>query len=107
VGGGHAAIVASQLLPASSAADWACTSTDFAAIGQSLPIALGACFARPGRRVFLVTGDGDLMMGLSEFDTAVRYGLALTIVVLNDRAFGQQRHNLARRGLPLSYAECA
>jgi acetolactate synthase I/II/III large subunit len=105
IGGGHSAQIACMMLPASGPADWTCTSVDFAALGQSLPVALGACFARPGERVYLVTADGELMMGLAEFDTAIRYRLPLTVIVLNDRAFGQERHNLAGKGLPLTYAE--
>lgn len=35
----------------------------------------GACFARPGQRVFNVTADGELMMPLAGFHTAVRYQL--------------------------------
>jgi acetolactate synthase-1/2/3 large subunit len=105
IGGGHAAQVACQMLPASSATDWTCTSVDFGAIGQGLSVAIGACFARPGRRVFHVTADGELMMGLAELHTAVRYHLPLTVIVLNDQAFGQERHNLLRKRMPTGYAE--
>ncbi|AJE80391.1 thiamine pyrophosphate enzyme-like TPP binding region [Streptomyces albus] len=105
IGGGHAAQTACQALPASSALEWTCTSVDFGAIGQGLPVAIGACFARPGRRVFHVTGDGDFMMGLAELDTAVRYRLPLTVIVLNDHGFGQERHSLLHKGLPPGYAE--
>jgi acetolactate synthase I/II/III large subunit len=105
IGGGHSAQVACQVLPASGPADWTCTSVDFGALGQALPVALGACFARPGERVYLITADGELMMSLAEFDTAIRYRLPLTVIVLNDQAFGQERHNLAHKGLPLAYAE--
>jgi acetolactate synthase I/II/III large subunit len=44
-------------------------------------------------------------MGLAEFDTAARYSLPLTIVVLNDQSMGQERHNLVRKGIPTSYAD--
>jgi acetolactate synthase I/II/III large subunit len=105
IGGGHSAQVACQVLPASGPADWTCTSVDFGALGQALAVALGGCFARCGERVYLVTADGELMMSLAEFDTAIRYRLPLTVIVLNDQAFGQERHNLAHKGLPLAYAE--
>ncbi|MFE9601375.1 thiamine pyrophosphate-binding protein [Streptomyces hokutonensis] len=98
IGGGHASLSACQLLPACAPRDFTCVSTDFGAIGQSLPVAIGACFARPGQRVFNVTADGELMMSLAEFHTAVRYRLPLTVVVLNDHGFGQERHNLTRAG---------
>jgi acetolactate synthase I/II/III large subunit len=104
IGGGHAAQVACFTLRASGPSDWSCTSVDFGAIGQGLPVAIGACFARPGRRVIHVTADGDLMMGIAELDTAIRYSVPLTIFVLNDHAMGQEHHNLARAQLPTSYA---
>jgi acetolactate synthase-1/2/3 large subunit len=104
IGGGHAAQVACFTLRASAPEDWTCTSVDFGAIGQGLSVAIGACFARPGQRITHVTADAELMMGLSELDTAVRYGLPLTIFVLNDQAVGQERHNLAATGLPTTYA---
>jgi thiamine pyrophosphate-dependent acetolactate synthase large subunit-like protein len=68
-------------------------------------VAVGACFARPGKRVTHITGDGDLMMGISELDTAIRYSLPLTIFVLNDQAMGQERHNLLQMNLPTRYAD--
>jgi thiamine pyrophosphate-dependent acetolactate synthase large subunit-like protein len=105
IDGGHAAQVACQSLRASSPRDWTCTSIDFGAIGQGLSVAIGGCFARPGERITHVTADGALMMGLAEFDTAVRYSLPLTVVVLNDQSMGQERHNLIRKGIPASYAD--
>lgn len=96
IGGGHAALSACQRLSASGPGEFTCVSTDFGAIGQALPVAMGACFAQPGRRVYHVTGDGEFLMALAEFETAVRYQLPLTVVVLNDHGFGQERHNLAR-----------
>ena len=104
IGGGHAALGACQLLAATGPRDFTCVSTDFGAIGQALPVAIGACFARPNERVFHVTADGELMMALAELHTAIRYRLPLTIVVLNDHGFGQERHNLSRTGRPTRYA---
>jgi acetolactate synthase I/II/III large subunit len=105
IGGGHCAQVACFTVRASAPEDWTCTSIDFGALGQGLPVAVGACFARPGKRVTHITGDGDLMMGISELDTAIRYSLPLTIFVLNDQAMGQERHNLLQMNLPTRYAD--
>jgi len=105
IDGGHAAQVACQSLRASSPRDWTCTSVDFGAIGQGLSVAIGGCFARPGERITHVTADGALMMGLAEFDTAVRHSLPLTVVVLNDQSMGQERHNLIHKGIPTSYTD--
>jgi thiamine pyrophosphate-dependent acetolactate synthase large subunit-like protein len=100
IGGGHAAQVACQTLHAFSPQDWTCTSIDFGALGQGLSVAIGTCFSRPDQRVTHVTADGDFMMGLAEFDTAARYSLPLTVIVLNDQSMGQERHNLVRKGIP-------
>ncbi|WP_433521303.1 thiamine pyrophosphate-binding protein [Nocardia pseudovaccinii] len=105
IGGGHAAVTAAQLIPPTGAREWGCVSTDFGAIGQALPVAIGACVARPELRVFHITGDGELMMSLAELDSAVRQRLSLTVVILNDGGFAQERHNLRRAELPLDYAD--
>ncbi|MFD0533377.1 thiamine pyrophosphate-dependent enzyme [Actinomadura luteofluorescens] len=70
---------------------------EFGAIGQALGVAIGAAFARPGERVTAVLGDGCLMMSLSELSTAVRYRLPLTLFVMNDGGYGQERHSLTAR----------
>jgi len=105
LGGGHAAITASQLIPPTRYGEWSCVSVDFGAIGQALPVAIGACFSQPGRRIFNITADGELMMSLPELGTAVRYNLPLTVIVLDDRGFGQERHNLRRAQLPTELAD--
>jgi acetolactate synthase I/II/III large subunit len=107
IGGGHAALSACQSLPASAPRDFTCVSTDFGAIGQALPVAIGGCFARPGERMYHVTADGEFLMGIADFHTAVRYRLPLTVIVLNDHGFGQERHNLHRAGGPAGYADHA
>ncbi|MBX9399399.1 hypothetical protein K4749_39125 [Streptomyces sp. TRM72054] len=102
IGGGHASVTACQMVPAPGLRSWTCPSTDFGAIGQSLAVTLGACFSAPSRRIVHITGDGDLMMALGELHTAVRYHLPLTVIVLNDQGFGQERHQLGesiQRGL--------
>jgi len=43
-------------------------------------------------------------MNIGDLDTAVRFDLPLTIIVLNDGGFGQERHALARKQLPAEYA---
>ncbi|NKY24950.1 thiamine pyrophosphate-binding protein [Nocardia gamkensis] len=105
IGGGHCAMTACQMITPTRHDEWTCASIDFGAIGQSLPIAIGACFARPDLRIFLITGDGDLMMSVAELDTAVRHQLALTVIVLNDNGFGQERHDLQTHGQPTCYAD--
>ncbi len=102
--GGHAAIVALNALTSPRAENWA-LGLDFGAIGQGLSIALGACFARPGKRVTHVTADAAFMMNVADFHTAVRHNLPLTVIVFNDNAVGQERHDLIHKKLPACYAE--
>jgi acetolactate synthase I/II/III large subunit len=102
--GGHAAMVMCQAMSSPSAGNWA-SGLDFGAIGQGLSIALGACFARPGKRVTHLTADASFMMNVADFHTAVSHNLPLTVFVFNDNAVGQERHDLMHKGLPTKYAE--
>jgi acetolactate synthase I/II/III large subunit len=102
--GGHAAMVTCQAMSSPSADNWA-LGLDFGAIGQGLSIALGACFARPGKRVTHLTADASFMMNVADFHTAVSHNLPLTVVVFNDNAVGQERHDLVHKGFPTKYAE--
>jgi thiamine pyrophosphate-dependent acetolactate synthase large subunit-like protein len=101
--GGHCVQATCQRILVDDPGNWT-YSFDFGCIGQGLGLALGACFARPSRRVTLITGDASLLMNIGDLDTAVRFGLPLTILVLNDGGFGQERHALARKQLPPEYA---
>ena len=102
-GGGHAGFLVCQLLKVRSPFDWNYT-IDFGALGQSLGTAIGAAFARPGQRIFHLTTDGEFMMNLADFHTAVNCKLPMTVVILNDQGFGQERHDLEHKKLPIGYA---
>lgn len=66
-------------------------TANFGAIGQGLQEAIGAGVGCPDRPVVLFTGDGGFMMGgINEFNTAVRLGLNLIIIVANDSAYGAE-----------------
>ena len=47
--------------------------------------------ALPDRRVLAVCGDGGFMMNSQEMETAVRLGLNLVVLILEDRAYGMIR----------------
>jgi len=72
---------------------------NFGSVGCGLGAALGAAVARPDLPTVAVLGDGDLMMGLADLDTAVRHRLRLILVVLNDGGFGSEIHSLREWGL--------
>jgi acetolactate synthase I/II/III large subunit len=54
------------------------------AIGPSLPFALAVKCARPEHPVVAIMGDGTFGFHMAEFDTAVRYGLPVIVIVGND-----------------------
>lgn len=53
-------------------------------IGPSLPFALAAKTANPDQPVVAVMGDGTFGFHMAEFDTAVRHGLPVIVIVGND-----------------------
>ncbi|MGB7403676.1 MAG: acetolactate synthase large subunit [Arcobacter sp.] len=59
-----------------------------ATMGAGLPSAMTAKMVYPERKVVAVCGDGGFMMNSQELETAVRLGLDITVVILNDNAFG-------------------
>lgn len=71
----------------------------FGAIGQGLPLALGAAAAYPGRPVVLVEGDGSLLMNAGELESLAASKARVLVVVLNDQAFGAEFHKLRAKGL--------
>ena len=62
-----------------------------ATMGAGLPSAMMAAMLHPDRRVMAVCGDGGFMMNSQEMETAVRLGLDLVVLVLNDGAYGMIR----------------
>ena len=64
----------------------------FQSIGLGLGSVIGAAVARPDRMAVLGTGDGSLLMGAVELETAVRLQLGLLIIVYNDSAYGAEIH---------------
>lgn len=75
-------------------------SLAFGSIGLGLGMAIGASFGAVRRPVVLVTGDGGFMLGgLAEFNTAVRHGVDLIVVVCNDGSYGAEHIQFRDRGL--------
>jgi acetolactate synthase I/II/III large subunit len=72
-------------------------SNGFAAMGIALPGALAAKLALPERRVVAVSGDGGFLMNSQELETAVRLGLAITVLVLRDGKYGVIQHHMDTR----------
>jgi thiamine pyrophosphate-dependent acetolactate synthase large subunit-like protein len=75
---------------------------DFSAVGLGHGTGLGAAVAGSDRCTALFIGDGGLLMTLGELETARRSELSLIYVVLDDGAYGAERHYLDLAGLPNS-----
>ena len=81
-------------------------TVNFGAIGLGLQEAIGAGVAAPDRPVVLFTGDGGFMMGgINEFNTAVRLGLDLIVIVANDSAYGAEHIQFIDRKMDPSLTE--
>jgi acetolactate synthase-1/2/3 large subunit len=62
-----------------------------ATMGAGLPSAMMAAMLYPDRRVMAICGDGGFMMNSQEMETAVRLGLNLVVLIINDNSFGMIR----------------
>ncbi len=59
-----------------------------ATMGAGLASAMLAKLIYPEKKVISVSGDGGFMMNAQELETAVRLGLDLVVIILNDSAYG-------------------
>ena len=67
------------------------TSLDLGGLGFSFPASLGAKFAAPDRPVINFNGDGGFLFNAQEFETAVRYGLNVVTVIMNNNCWGSEK----------------
>jgi pyruvate oxidase len=58
-------------------------------IGFGYPAAMGAWAAAPERPIIAVTGDGGFGQYLAELTTAVKYGMNITHLLLNNSSLGK------------------
>ena len=63
------------------------TSAGFSTMGFTLPAALGAKLAQPGRQVVGLAGDGDFTMTIQELATAAQYEIPVVMVVLDNQGW--------------------
>ncbi|WDL95403.1 hypothetical protein JC200_13400 [Alicyclobacillus sp. ALC3] len=67
------------------------------AMGYGLPGAIGVKLADPSRPVWCISGDGGFLMTAAELNTAVRLGLDLVCVVVNNGVYGTIRAHQERQ----------
>ena len=77
--------------------DWLCLSGG--AIGQGLPVAVGAAVAAPDRRVVALESDGSALYTLQAWWTMARRGLDVTTVLLNNGSYAVLNMELDRVGV--------
>jgi acetolactate synthase-1/2/3 large subunit len=70
------------------------TSSYSGNLGYAFPTGLGAKVACPDRPVVVVAGDGGFLFNSQELSTAVRYGIAVVVVVFNDESYGNVARDL-------------
>jgi len=77
---------------------WDCTAAGdspltfpmWGAMGQAAMVGLGLALAQPQRRVLVITGDGEALMGLGALATiGVQQPANLTVVVIDNERYGE------------------
>lgn len=72
------------------------------AMGYAVPGAIGAALARPDRPVLAVAGDGGFLMTAVELETAVRLGVNIKVLVLQNGLYGTIAMHQAGSGRSVS-----
>lgn len=78
---------------------WFNAATGFGALGFGLPAAIGAALGEPDRPVICLAGDGGLQFTLAELATAVETGARLTVVLINNRGYGEIKQAMLQAGI--------
>jgi thiamine pyrophosphate-dependent acetolactate synthase large subunit-like protein len=92
---------------------WDCTAAGdhdltfplWGAMGQAAMMGLGLALARPDRRVLVLTGDGEMLMGMSSLATiGVQRPANLTVVVIDNGRYGEtgMQHTHTAHGVDLA-----
>ena len=107
------------VVPGLGSATWDCAALGdnplhfslWGAMGNASMIGLGLALAQPARRVLVLTGDGDMLMGLASLATiATQAPPNLAVVVLDNERHGetgmQPTHTAHRTDLAATAAAC-
>ncbi|GAA1357202.1 thiamine pyrophosphate-binding protein [Arthrobacter rhombi] len=65
-------------------------------MGYSIPSAVAASLATPGRRVVTIAGDGEFLMNGQELATAAQYGATPLVIVMDNQEYGTIRTHQER-----------
>jgi len=72
-------------------------SNGFASMGIGVPGAIAAKMTYPNKNVLTITGDAGFMMNSQEIETALRYNIAIVIMIWNDSEYGLIKWHQQRR----------
>jgi acetolactate synthase-1/2/3 large subunit len=67
------------------------TEGGMASMGSSLPMAIGASFAKPENVIIAITGDGGFQLNIQELQTVYHHRLPIKTVLLNNQCYGMVR----------------
>jgi acetolactate synthase-1/2/3 large subunit len=67
------------------------TEGGMASMGCALPMAIGASFAKPGKPIIVITGDGGFQLNIQELQTVYHHNLPIKIILLNNACYGMVR----------------
>lgn len=91
-----------------AAGDHPLTFSLWGAMGSASMLGLGLALAQPRRRVLVVTGDGEMLMGLGSLATIGAQGPAnLSIVVLDNERYGETGGQKTHTGYGVDLASIA
>ncbi len=89
--GGDVVGCASKFVPITAPGQWL-DPGPFGCLGVGPSFAIAAKLLHPDRRVLLIAGDGAFGLNGMEMETAVRFGLPMTVIIGNDGGWGQIRN---------------
>jgi len=82
-----------------------CLSHSFQSVGLGLASAIGLAIANPGKLAVLGAGDGGFMMSIADFETAIRLGLRMCILIYNDSSYAAEVHFFRRQGYSIDLVQ--
>jgi acetolactate synthase I/II/III large subunit len=88
--GGDCVALGSKVIPLSKLGQWL-DPGPLGCLGVGAPFAIAAKKLFPDKQILVLSGDGSFGLNGFDFETCLRFGLAVTVVVANDAAWGQIR----------------
>jgi len=91
-----------------AAGDHTCNFYLWGTMGLAVSVGLGLALAQPAKRVLVVTGDGEMLMGVGSLATVgARRPANLAVAILDNEAFGETGGQQSHTGLGTDLAALA